>query len=102
MTVYRVVVASTTDPEKDFANDSVVMVIPDGVAETLSDAAEIAADQAYDDWAGEEIDDWPLTFYVADEDGDVASVEVDADFSPLFEAVSIEEKIAKLPSTRQN
>jgi hypothetical protein len=102
MTVYRVVVANTNDPEKDFADVEVVMVIPDGAAETVGAAAEIAADQAYDDWADEEVDDWPLTFYVADEDGNVASVEVDADFSPLFEAVSVEEKIAKLPSTRQN
>jgi len=102
MTVYRIVVASTNDPEKDFADGAVVMVIPDGVAETVSDAAEIAADQAYDDWADEDVDDWPITFYVADEEGNVASVEVDADFSPLFEAVSVEEKIAKLSSLLQN
>jgi hypothetical protein len=102
MTIYRVVLAETQDPEKDFVDSSWRMTIPEGAAETVSDAAEIAADQAYEDWADEDVDDWPLTFYVADEEGNVASVEVDADFAPLFEAINIEEKIAKLPSLLQN
>lgn len=62
----------------------------------VEDAAELAAQKAYDDWAGEDGDCWPLTFLVADPEGDVTKVEVDMELEPTFWSDVIEENAAHL------
>lgn len=62
----------------------------------IDDAAELAAQKAYDDWAGENDDSWPLTFVVADPEGNIAKVEVTMELEPTFWADDIEENVAHL------
>lgn len=62
----------------------------------IEEAAELAAQKAYDDWAGEDDDCWPLTFVVADPEGHVTKVEVTMELEPTFWSDVIEENAAHL------
>jgi len=67
--------------------------------EYLEGAAEQAAEELYDKQtrhASSNVDDWPVTFLVADEDGCISKVIVDAAFSPTFWAQSSELNVAHL------
>jgi hypothetical protein len=64
---------------------------------TIKEAAEAIAQKAYDDWANENIEkQWPVTFLVADEEGNIAKVEVSLELEPVFWADKVEENAAHL------
>lgn len=62
-------------------------------------AAEQAAEELYEEQTtcgSSNVEDWPVTFLVADEDGHVARILVNAEFSPTFWAQSAEMNVAHL------
>jgi hypothetical protein len=62
-------------------------------------AAEQAAEELYEEQTScgsSNVEDWPITFLVADETGHVARILVNAEFSPTFWAQSSELNVAHL------